>query len=110
MALTREDLQSVREIAREEVAEGIAPLKVEISEVKQRLTTLEEKHDGLVREVRSISNSVILLEVTLSDKLQILIEGMNGWQDRNHQIDNLERKTEDHGHRIWALEEAVKSK
>ena len=110
MALTKDDLQAIREIAREEVQRETAPIKADVSNLKADVAELKVDVAELKVEMRAMNQGLAVIESKVLAELQILKEGMTGWQQRNLQIDTLEHRIEDHGHRIWALEEVVKAK
>ena len=87
MSLTKEDLQAIQALIQEENAS----IKADISKLEQQVVKI-----GIVQE--NITNKT----------LKLIQEGMTGVNEKFHRLDNLEDKQEDHGHRIFALEQVLK--
>ena len=95
--------------------EKLDPLKADIAELKQGqakmqgdIAKLEQGQAKLEKETRNISQSVAVIEMTTVTKLDLISEGLTGWQERNKQIDRHETELENHDHRIFALEQVAK--
>ncbi|MCL2580403.1 MAG: hypothetical protein FWE32_10310 [Oscillospiraceae bacterium] len=54
-----------------------------------------------------INNSVITLESKVSRDLEALIKGITGWNERHKQIGRHEHRLNDHGDRIFAIEQVA---
>jgi hypothetical protein len=62
----------------------------------------------LKQDVRTIKQTVVVLEKKLHKDFELIKEGLIGWNERNRQIDRLEAEYEEHDHRIWALEQVAR--
>ena|GEM_PF-6275959 len=97
MALTNEDLQAIQALL------GNAATKDDIAAINTRLDTIEGKQDAMSADLTRLNH-------TIEPQLKIIRESIDGLQERYNRLDRVEAKQDDHGHRIWALEQAVKAK
>ncbi len=76
--------------------------------INTRLDNLEQGQAELRQDVRRLNGSVTVLEKTVNSHMTVIREGLEGFAERGPQINRLEEKYDEHDHRIWALEQAVK--
>lgn len=79
MALTKEDLQAIAELTRVVVKEELAAVKSDVAKI-----------DKIVPKIDGLYESVV------------------GTGEKFNRLDLLEKKVEDHDHRIFAVEEKLK--
>lgn len=60
--------------------------------------------------LNALSADVARLNHTIEPQLKIILEGLEGFQERYKRLEKVEAKQEDHGHRIWALEQVAQAK
>ena len=78
--------------------QGQNAMQTDISEMKTSIDNLEGRVAALQKDMTHHNHYVEPL-------LQSVKEGLDGWQERNRQIDQLEQKVDSHDDRIWALEQ-----
>ena len=105
MSLTKEDLQAIQALIQEENA----PIAARLDKVDTRLGGLEQGQAELAQNYHKLNQSMVAMEQKLYHNMEIIKEGITGWNERNKQIDRLESGQEDHEHRIWALEQVAKN-
>lgn len=88
VALTNEDLQAIA-----------ALMDSKLEPISNRLEAVEAKQDKLSADIATLNHDIV-------PKVNLLVEGMKGMQEKFSRLDRLEAKQEDHGHRIWALEQS----
>jgi len=107
MALTKEDLQAIRDLMREEITAETGPIKADIAELKA--DNVELKADQAV-----IRKSQLKVELEQFPKIKAALDGMDVGKDKNFEQDRrlviLEDKVESHDDRIISLELAAKAK
>ena len=81
MALTREDLQAIGELMREE----IAPLRADMDEMRTDMDEIKER----VTKIQVIQENMVL------PRIQLLAEGHSGLVDRLERLDELPEQVED---------------
>ena len=94
----RSMLEAERDNTRQMIQEENASIKADISK-------LEQGQAKLAQEVVKIG---IVQENITNKTLKLIQEGMAGVNEKFHRLDNLEAKQENHGHRIFALEQVLK--
>ena len=80
----------------------LEPIHADIAGIKAGQATMQDGIDALKRDMAHHNHYVEPL-------IKATSEGMSGIQERNKQLDILDEKVDGHGHRIWALEESVKT-
>lgn len=78
--------------------QGQNAMQSDISEMKTSVDNLEGRVAALQKDITHHNHYVEPL-------LKSVKEGLEGWQERNRQIDRLEEKVDKHDDRIWALEQ-----
>jgi len=94
MALTKEDLQAIAALMDSKLAAALGPIRADIADLKE--------------DVRKIDETTIRIEVEHGRKISGLYDSVVGTGEKFTHLDTVENKVDDHGHRIWALEQAVK--
>ena len=97
MALTKEDLQAIA-----------ALMDSKLEPINNRLDTMQADIADLKEDVRKIDETTIRIEVEHGRKISGLYDSVVGTGEKFTRLDTVENKVDDHGHRIWALEQAVK--
>jgi len=97
MALTKEDLQAIA-----------ALMDSKLEPINNRLDTMQTDIAALKEDVRKIDETTIRIEVEHGRKISGLYDSVVGTGEKFTRLDTVENKVDDHGHRIWALEQAVK--
>ena len=86
--------------------------KEDISSIKDLLEPINERLERLEEGQKVIINSQMRFELEEMPKIQAALDGIVASIEKNKQqderIDNLERKTEEHGMDIFVLKNAVK--
>jgi glycerol-3-phosphate cytidylyltransferase-like family protein len=96
--LTNEDFQALGQM----MDEKLAPIRADIAELRGRLDENE-------KSIRRVNQSVVVLEKEVKHDFKIIRENSGNWNERNRQIDRLQKTQEDHHDRIWALEQVAKA-
>ena len=103
MALTKEDLQAIRELMREENA----PIKADIAGLKANVTELEEG-------MQTVKTALVRIEIEQFPRITAALDGIVGGIEKNVEQDRrisfLENKVENYGNRIKTLEYIAKAK
>ena len=86
----------------QQLQDGQAATNARLDSVDARLDTMQDSIDTLKSDMAHHNHYVEPL-------IKATSEGMSGIQERNKQLDRLDEKVDDHDHRIWALEESVKT-
>jgi predicted RNase H-like nuclease (RuvC/YqgF family) len=107
--LTDEDFQALGKLMDDKLEDKLAPIRADISSLTQRVISMEEKTEQTNRNVRKLNQSVVVLEKEVRHDFKIIRENSGNWNERNRQIDLLQKTQEDHHDRIWALEQVVKA-
>jgi len=97
MALTKEDLQAIA-----------ALMDSKLEPINNRLDTMQADIADLKEDVRKIDETTVSIEVEHGRKISGLYDSVVGTGEKFTRLDTVENKVDDHGHRIWALEQAVK--
>ena len=89
-----------------ETVETIIDEKLEpiTAKIEDKFTCVNERFDKLEHRATKIE---IEIENVISQKLDLVIEILQGINERLDRYDKTEIKVEDHEKRIWALEQAV---
>jgi predicted RNase H-like nuclease (RuvC/YqgF family) len=93
----------------EKLENKLAPIRADISSLTQRVVSLEEKTEQTNHNVRKLNQNVVVLEKEVRHDFKIICENSGDWNERNRQIDRLQKTQEDHHDRIWALEQVAKA-
>ena len=64
--LTVQDLEKIRSIIKEEIADEIAPIKTEIASIKTEITSIDDKISSVNKEVGSLKEDVASLSGRVS--------------------------------------------
>ena len=128
MALTKGDLQAIRELMREEIRAEIraetAPINVRLDKVDSRLDTMQGRIDTMQGSIDTMQGSIDTMQGSIDilkkdmahhnhyvePLLKAVKDAVDGLQERQQQVDRMEGKIDSHDHRIWALEQAIKAK
>ncbi len=114
MSLTTKDMQEIAKLFEpsndrlDRLETGHVLLEERMDTLEERMDKLEENQSNMYQELRSLNRSVAVLEAELIPKIQIILDNLVALNDRDAKITRLEEVQEDHGVRIFALEEAVK--
>jgi peptidoglycan hydrolase CwlO-like protein len=81
----------------------LEPIKADISEMKGNI-------DYLQGDVSALKKDMVKHNHFVEPQLKLIHEGIEGLQERYNQVDKIENKVDDHGHRIFALEQVVKNR
>jgi hypothetical protein len=111
VALTKEDLQAIgalfeteREHTSRMIDSKLEPIKADISELKQRLVNVEENQDA-------IRQSQLIVENIQFPRIQSALDGfavsVDKDKEQDKRITGLERKTEQHDIRLYAVENKI---
>jgi predicted RNase H-like nuclease (RuvC/YqgF family) len=94
----------------------LAPIRADIAELRGRLDENEKSIRSLSasvaeneKSIRRVNQSVVVLEKEVKHDFKIIRENSGNWNERNRQIDRLQKTQEDHHDRIWALEQVAKA-
>ncbi len=90
--------QKALEQGQKALEQGQNAMQADISEMKTSVDNLEGRVAALQKDMTHHNHYVEPL-------LKSVKEGLDGWQERNRQIDRLEQKVDSHDDRIWALEQ-----
>ncbi len=114
MALTKEDLQAMRAMMREElepvkeelglVKEEQGLLKADLGRVKEDLACVKEEQESMKGYMHRLNQNVAKIEVEHSFKLGALYDAHVDTVRNTTTIRELDAKVENHDHRISALE------
>ncbi len=135
MALTREDLQGIRQLlqplqeAQSAMQADIAGVKTELSGVKADIAGVKTELSGvkadidlkgngvltglteiseIKTDIRAINRCVAVIEVDHGEKLSALYDAQVNTMRNADAVQELSTRVDDHGHRIFALELALK--
>ncbi len=97
MALTKEDLQAIAQI-----------VKAETGPINQRLDTMQADIVTLQGEMRKLNQTVARIENDHGKKIDMLYDAHVDTMRNVATIKTLHDKVDDHDHRLFALELAVK--
>jgi uncharacterized protein YoxC len=75
----------------------------------EKLDKLEQDVAEMKQDYRRLNQSVAALEKEVRHDFKIICENSGDWNERNRQVDRLEKTLEDHHDRIWALGQVVKA-
>ena len=120
MALTKEDLQSIGEL----MDGKLEPINVRLDKVDSRLDkvdsrldkadtrfdAIEARLDTMQDDISSLKADMVYHNHTIEPQLKLIMEGIQGMHDHYRRIDIVEARQEDHGQRIFALEQVAKAK
>ena len=106
MALTKEDLQSIGEL----MDGKLEPINVRLDKVDARLDKVEARLDTMQDDIGSLKADMAYHNHTIEPQLKLIMEGIQGMHDHYRRIDIVEARQEDHGQRIFALEQVAKAK
>ena len=112
MALSSEDLRAIEQIVQQQVGKSSDELRTELR------AEMRQQDEGLRTEVRaeiatvdaSLARTQVKLENVTDPNIELILEIV---RDTNRKLDEmrpLRFKVEEHDHRIWALEQTVKTK
>ena len=93
----------------EKILAMLEQMRTDISDLKQGQTATNSRLDTIEGNQDALSADVTRLNHTIEPQLKLIQEGIEGLQERYDRLDKVEAKQEDHGHRIWALEQARKA-
>ncbi len=117
MALTKEDLLAIGELMDGKLEKALNPIKGDIRTLKQDVGTLKQdvgalKQDvgALKQDMRTLNQTVAAIETDHGLKLGVLFDAHVDTVRNAATIKALDAKVEDHGHRIFALEQSVASR
>jgi len=98
----------IKEEVREAVKEEIEPIKTDITNMKSDISELSGSVANLKSDVSELSGSVAVIEVQHGEKLNAVYEAVTA-MNKNFppRIDLLERKSDNHDTRLFALEQVV---
>jgi len=107
------ELQDVKESQRD-LKESQAVMERSLKEVRSDQQMLALHFDKMDRqqavmesELDTIRHSVVVIENVHGKKIDAIFDGMAGIQERFDRQDRLEQRVENHGERIFALEQVV---
>lgn len=90
------------------------PINTRLDTIDTRLDTLESGQEVIEGELQEIKRRVVKTEIVqeniISKRLDSIWEAVSGVQEKFDKLDRVEAVQEEHGHRIFALEQVVKSK
>ena len=91
----------------------VAELKENVSGLDAKVTNLETKVDGLEKDLQQVRDSQLRVELEQYPRIAAALEGVVSMIEKNKAQDEritvLERKTDNHGDRILAIEYALKA-
>ena len=108
MSLTKEDLQAIGALMDSKLSDALMPINTRLDGLEQGQSELTQNYHELTHNYHKLNQSMVKMEQKLYSDLEIIKEGITGWNERNKQIDRLEAGQEAHEHRIWELEQVVK--
>ncbi|MDR1891583.1 MAG: hemolysin XhlA family protein [Oscillospiraceae bacterium] len=88
--------------------ERIDKIETRLDKMDERIDKMDKRLSKVEEDVSFVRGQLVIIENVHLKKLNFISEGISGWQERNRQIDKHESKLENHGNRIWALEQVVK--
>lgn len=71
--LTVQDLEKIRSIIKEEIADEIAPIKTEIASMKTEITSIDDKISSVKEDVESLSGRVDGIEKQITWLMGVII-------------------------------------
>ena len=71
--LTVQDLEKIRSIIKEEIADEIAPIKTEIASMKTEITSIDDKISSVKEDVASLSGRVDGIEKQITWLMGVII-------------------------------------
>lgn len=127
MGLTREDIQAIGALMDDKlepikadlqgvkqdlqgVKQEVQGIKQDLQGVKQDLQKLEQRVDDIEHSHKAIRADIATLNHEIVPKVNAMYDGITGINEKFQRLDRLERKQEDHGDRILALEYAFQTK
>ena len=87
----------------------IPTIEARLDGVEARLDTIDGKLDTMEGKQDALSADVSRLSHNIEPLLKTILEAIAGLQERYDRFDKVEATQEEHGHRIWALEQAIKA-
>ena len=113
VAAVKEDVAAVKEDVAG-VKEDIAGVKEDVAGVKEDVAGVKEDVAGVKQDVAAIKKqqevhhkSILRLENTVTSELKILNENLPDALAKREEFDGVAARVQDHGNRIFALEQAM---
>ena len=104
-----EILEAMRAMMKEQLQQELEPIKNDIAGLKAGQATMQDKIDTMQDGIDTLKSDMAHHNHYVEPLIKATSEGMSGIQERNQQLDRLDEKVDGHDHRIWALEESVKT-
>lgn len=74
-------------------------------QMDNRFSDVDSRFDTMQADLSSLKKDVARINHTLEPKINLILEGIEGLQERNVKMDKMERTLADHDNRIFALEQ-----
>ena len=81
-----------------------------LEQIQQEQADMRQEQADMRQDIRKLNQNVAVVETKVMQKLNLISEGLVGWNERNQHIDRLEAEQEEHGHRLWAIEQVLRER
>jgi len=85
-------------------------IQQEQADMRQEQADMRQEQADMRQDIRKLNQNVAVVETKVMQKLNLISEGLVGWNERNQHIDRLEAEQEEHGHRLWAIEQVLRER
>ena len=99
MALTNDDIQAIGEL--------LKPIKEQQDAMKEQQDVMKEQQDAMKEQQAMHTRSIMTLENKVMHELKLLNENLPDVITRNEELKELRETVDDHGNRIFALEQVA---
>ena len=107
LAIERDSMSQMMDQKLEPINERLDKMEVGQASLQADVASLQADVASLQDDISFVRGTVTVLEHDHGQKLNAIWNGLQGFEESSKRIRRLEDKAEDHGDRIFALEQVV---